>query len=384
MQPAAHTMGRSAGLSAATSRGTAWPPAPRRCPGAAVPAVRPVVTAAAGGKASGSGPKAAAGGPAAAGKKAAPQQWVPPNGILKINPELLATGGLEVGREGPQAKASFDGHLKGLFMPVNLDHPGLRVLNIDPPLLTVEGFMSAEECDAVVAAATASGLMKQSGVGVGGYQVKDADNVRTSSTLAATTEVLAQHADLSSALNVMLERARGLLQGQLPPADAGAAAFARPSAPGQISFELPQVARYQPGQHFLTHEDAFPPPVVATKGYQRRATLLVYLNDCVEGGATKFDVLDIAVQPRKGTALLFFPAFSNGVNDRRTLHTAQDAVAEKWVTQLWMSVGVRTAAASANGGLPAFVTGVKGVSAPEPRSRAGKRGVPPQRINTKI
>lgn len=34
------------------------------------------------------------------------------------------------------------------------------------------------------------------------------------------------------------------------------------------------------------------------------------------GGATKFDVLDIAVQPRKGKALLFFPAFSNGINDR--------------------------------------------------------------------
>lgn len=38
----------------------------------------------------------------------------------------LPTGGLEVGREGPQAKGSFDGHLQGLFMPVNLDHPGLR------------------------------------------------------------------------------------------------------------------------------------------------------------------------------------------------------------------------------------------------------------------
>eukprot|EP00198_Chlamydomonas_reinhardtii_P005012 XP_001694348.1 predicted protein [Chlamydomonas reinhardtii] len=262
-------------------------PVPRRH-SAAAPG--PSVVAAAGGKASGSGAKQPA---AAAAKKAT--QWVPPNGILKINPELLATGGLEVGREGPQAKGSFDGHLQGLFMPVNLDHPGLRVLNIDPPVLTVDEFMSPEECDAIVAAATASGLMKQSGVGVGGYQVKDADNVRTSSTLAATTEV----------------------------------------------------ARYQPG------------------------------------GATKFDVLDIAVQPRKGKALLFFPAFSNGINDRWA-RMRRDAVAEKWVTQLWLSVGVRTTAAAQNGGLPAFVTGVKGVSAPEPRSRAGKRGVPPQRINTKI
>ncbi|KAG2426452.1 hypothetical protein HXX76_011683 [Chlamydomonas incerta] len=364
---------RPRGSLAAGTVGRAACPMPRRSG----------VVPAAGGKSSGSGAKPAAGGAAAAaGKKQA--QWVPPNGILKISPELLSTGGLEVGREVPAAKASFDGHLSGLFMPVNLDHPGLKVLNIDPPVITVDDFMSAAECDAVVAAATASGLMKQSGVGVGGYQVKDADNVRTSSTLAATAEVLAQHADLSAALGVMLARARGLVQGPLPAADAGAAAFARPSAPGQISFELPQVARYQPGQHFLTHEDAFPPPVVAAKGYQRRATLLVYLNDCVEGGATRFDVLDIAVQPAKGKALLFFPAFSNGVNDRRTLHTAQDAVSEKWVTQLWMSVGVRTAAANQNGGMPSFVTGVRGVSAPEPRSRAGKRGVPPQRINTKI
>ncbi|KXZ55466.1 hypothetical protein GPECTOR_2g1015 [Gonium pectorale] len=307
------------------------------------------------------------------------QAWAPPSGILKISPELLKSGGLDPSREGPQARASFGDHLQSLFLPVNLEHPGLRVLNIDPPVITVDGFLTAAECDEIVAAATASGLMRQSGVGVGGYAVKDADNVRTSSTLAATTEVLAQQPQLSAALGVMLSRARGLLAGPLPPDGVGA--FSRPSGPGQAAFELPQVARYQPGQHFLTHEDAFPPAVVANKGYQRRATLLVYLNDCPEGGATKFDVLDIAVQPRKGSALLFFPAFVNGVNDRRTLHTAQDAVSEKWVTQLWLSVGVRTAAQQP-GGMPAFVRGVKGSSGAPPKGR--KRGVRPQQINTKI
>lgn len=59
-------------------------PVPRRH-SAAAPG--PSVVAAAGGKASGSGAKQPA---AAAAKKAT--QWVPPNGILKINPELLATG----------------------------------------------------------------------------------------------------------------------------------------------------------------------------------------------------------------------------------------------------------------------------------------------------
>ncbi|GLI68159.1 hypothetical protein VaNZ11_012497 [Volvox africanus] len=308
------------------------------------------------------------------------QSWVPPSGILKINPALLQAGGLDVSREGSQARASFEGHLTSLFVPVNLDQPGLRVLNIDPPVITVEGFMDPQECDDVIRTATESGLMRQSGLGVGGYQVKDLENVRTSSTLAATTEVLSQHPQLSSALNVMLSRARGLLRGPLPAE--GPAAFSRPSQPGQVAFELPQVARYQPGQHFLTHEDAFPTTVVGSKGYQRRVTLLVYLNDCEEGGATKFDVLDIAVQPRKGTALLFFPAFANGVPDKRTLHTAQDAVVEKWVTQLWLSCGVRTTAQQ-KGAVPAFVRGTRTSSGP-PVPKGRKRGVPPQRVNTMI
>jgi hypothetical protein len=36
------------------------------------------------------------------------------------------------------------------------------------------------------------------------------------------------------------------------------------------------------GQHFLSHEDGFPSDVALSKGYQRRATLLVYLNDVLE------------------------------------------------------------------------------------------------------
>jgi len=33
------------------------------------------------------------------------------------------------------------------------------------------------------------------------------------------------------------------------------------------------------GQHFLAHEDGFPASATLEKGYNRRATLLVYLND---------------------------------------------------------------------------------------------------------
>jgi collagen type III alpha len=36
-----------------------------------------------------------------------------------------------------------------------------------------------------------------------------------------------------------------------------------------------------------------------------------------QGGATRFDLLDLKVQPQRGKALLFFPAFSGGKSDGR-------------------------------------------------------------------
>jgi hypothetical protein len=39
------------------------------------------------------------------------------------------------------------------------------------------------------------------------------------------------------------------------------------------------VSRYTTGQHFLAHEDGFPPLLANSNGFQRHATLLLYLND---------------------------------------------------------------------------------------------------------
>lgn len=61
-------------------------------------------------------------------------------------------------------------------------------------------------------------------------------------------------------------------------------------------------------------------------GYQRRATVLVYLNDVAEGGSTRFDKLGIDVRPKKGQCLLFFPGTKASMPDARTLHTACEAI----------------------------------------------------------
>lgn len=51
---------------------------------------------------------------------------------------------------------------------------------------------------------------------------------------------------------------------------------------GQYCYEALQMARYEAGQHFLSHEDGFPPPLARQNGFQRHATLLVYLNSPAE------------------------------------------------------------------------------------------------------
>jgi hypothetical protein len=74
----------------------------------------------------------------------------------------------------------------------------------------------------------------------------------------------------------------------------------------------------------------------------------VYLNTVRRSGGTAFrDLKDpggvggrsLAVRPRQGSALLFFPAsFPDGVPDGRTLHRGEpvDPGEEKWIAQVWI------------------------------------------------
>lgn len=138
-------------------------------------------------------------------------------------------------------------------------------------------------------------------------------------------------------------------------------------------FEEPQLVRYEPGQQFRWHLDQVPEALLDNGG-QRVATLLVYLNDLDPtdpGGATSFRELQIQIRPRKGMALLFFPAFSSsgciggddvtpgkkankkkkskkqskevvplnfvsGEGDERTLHAGSAPFHDtKWIAQMW-------------------------------------------------
>ena len=105
-----------------------------------------------------------------------------------------------------------------------------------------------------------------------------------------------------------------------------------------------QVGRYFPSQQYLQHFDAFDLSNedgrrFASNGGQRTVTVLVYLNDVNNGGGTAFPALNLEVRPRKGMAVVFFPATVDGLLDKLALHAALPAIDVKYVSQVWIRQG---------------------------------------------
>jgi len=92
------------------------------------------------------------------------------------------------------------------------------------------------------------------------------------------------------------------------------------------------VLRYAPGQEYRPHFDAIP-----GAQNQRTWTVLVYLNDAYEGGATLFNQLDIQFRGAPGDALVFCNADQDGDPDPRLRHAGTPVTAGvKWLATRWI------------------------------------------------
>ena len=213
-------------------------------------------------------------------------------------------------------------------LPLDLLPPfeRVRVLHTDPLVVSIDDFFTNEECDCYVAMSSSSNkrdVMQSRSPTVGKDAAAKAQ--RTSTTwyhhFRNVPELMAKASRLLGLEDI-------------------------------CQWEEPQTVRYRRNEKFTWHLDALGPDEnQAHAGGQRIATLLVYLTGLEEeeGGATLFRDLGkqqdepLRVQPRKGSALLFFPAaggIPNAPFDIRTLHCGQvvadDAKQDKWIAQLWL------------------------------------------------
>ncbi|KAK1422057.1 hypothetical protein QVD17_24916 [Tagetes erecta] len=112
------------------------------------------------------------------------------------------------------------------------------------------------------------------------------------------------------------------------------------------------VLRYEIGQRYNSHYDAFNPTEYGPQKSQRIASFLLYLSDVEEGGETMFPFengentassydfrkcIGLKVKPRKGDGLLFYSLYPNGTIDPTSLHGSCPVIkGQKWVATKWI------------------------------------------------
>jgi len=106
-----------------------------------------------------------------------------------------------------------------------------------------------------------------------------------------------------------------------------------------------QAQRHDVGQQFKPHYDWFPP---GRDEYRRFAelrgnrtwTFMVYLNDDMEGGGTRFTGLDHTVRPKTGMALLWNNLHDDGSPNPAARHSGEPVISgHKIIITKWFRVG---------------------------------------------
>ncbi|MEY4256147.1 MAG: hypothetical protein RLZZ141_1374 [Pseudomonadota bacterium] len=188
-----------------------------------------------------------------------------------------------------------------------------------PRAALIDGLLSAEECQSLIEFAFSRGL-RTSGVvdDLTGESVEH--QARTSTSVSFKRGETPLIAELENRMTQLtswpIERGEGL-----------------------------QILRYQHGQQYKPHLDAFRSDLEGGKrhlqrGGQRVATTVIYLASPVEGGETAFPNSALKMKPKVGGAVFFHDLDPLGRIDPTSLHAGNPVVeGEKIVATYWQREG---------------------------------------------
>ena len=104
------------------------------------------------------------------------------------------------------------------------------------------------------------------------------------------------------------------------------------------------IQRYQPGQEYKPHYDAFlpdekgkmPKSAKVKEGGNRCVTMITYLNSVQDGGGTVFPVLGFAIQAVQGRVLMFGNLDEHKIPHPSSLHMGLPPEnGDKWILTFW-------------------------------------------------
>eukprot|EP00549_Striatella_unipunctata_P007896 CAMPEP_0118724462 /NCGR_PEP_ID=MMETSP0800-20121206/32590_1 /TAXON_ID=210618 ORGANISM="Striatella unipunctata, Strain CCMP2910" /NCGR_SAMPLE_ID=MMETSP0800 /ASSEMBLY_ACC=CAM_ASM_000638 /LENGTH=470 /DNA_ID=CAMNT_0006633037 /DNA_START=34 /DNA_END=1446 /DNA_ORIENTATION=- len=172
-----------------------------------------------------------------------------------------------------------------------------------PWVVTLQNFMSQEECDTLIKLGAGEGYERSMDVGekkfdgsFGSYESKD----RTSENAWCQNDCY--NHPISQDVVARIENITGI---------------------PETNSENLQLLKYEVGQFYRAHHDYIEHQVDRQSGV-RLLTFFLYLNDVEEGGGTRFPQLDITVQPKRGQVLLWPSVYDHDPNlkDPTTEHEA--------------------------------------------------------------
>lgn len=172
------------------------------------------------------------------------------------------------------------------------------------PIYIIDNFLTAEECNAVIASAT---------------DLLDSELTTTSPDKYFRTSKTADFngTGIQPEINNKIYTLMGL-----PPNTA----------------ETTQIQHYTLKNEFKDHVDAFHQEHDREfwKNGQRTWTVMIYLNDVERGGTTGFKKLNDECVPKMGRAVIWSSLNSDGSIDQDTLHCGSPVLeGEKWITTTW-------------------------------------------------
>lgn len=193
----------------------------------------------------------------------------------------------------------------------------LTVQLCSPAIVCFEHFLTDQECEALIALAEDSGQISRSTVVQEHDGVLTVDHRRSSEqawfTRGQTPLITQIETRIAEVLRYPATHGEGL-----------------------------QVLRYRDGGEYRPHFDFFDPKLGGSAkhlavGGQRVATLIMYLSDVAQGGATAFPEVGLTVRPKRGSALLFANLTPDRQVDRRTLHAGLPVLSGcKYIATKWL------------------------------------------------
>ena len=193
--------------------------------------------------------------------------------------------------------------------------PKLRKVETDAvDLYTLDDFLSAKECDRVVA--LINHHLRPSTVTI--------ENTEKTFRTSRTCDLSLLKSPVAVALDSKIAKTLGIRLGYS---------------------EGIQAQRYDVGQQFKAHTDYFEPGTPEYEKFggergNRTWTFMVYLNDGMEGGGTRFFAIDKTFLPKKGQAVIWNNLNPDRTPNIATLHSGEPVLAghkiiiTKWFREL--------------------------------------------------